>query len=84
MKDIFSLPIQRLSLILIVFFSYGLLLWLYILNKKKKKKKKLDGFYFSVISWFLRNPTYNKSIFIALVYVHHTHLFSTRMSFQAT
>ena len=46
--------------------------------------KKLDGFYFSVISWFLRNPTYHRLIFIALVYVHHTHLFSTRLSFQIT
>ena len=44
-------------------------------------KKKFDGF-FSVISWFLRNPTYHRSIFIALVYVHHTHLFSTRLIFQ--
>ena len=45
-------------------------------------KKKFDGFIFSVISWFLRNPTYHRSIFIALVYVHHTHLFSTRLIFQ--
>ena len=47
-------------------------------------KKKLDGFYFSVISGFLRNPTYYRSIFIALVYVHHTHLFSTGLIFQIT
>ena len=53
-------------------------------KKKKKKKKKLDGFYFSVISWFLRNPTYRRSIFSARVYVHHTHLFSTRLIFQIT
>ena len=46
--------------------------------------KKLDGFYFSVISLFLRNATYHRSIFIALVYVHHKHLFSTRLSFQIT
>ena len=46
------------------------------------QKKKLDGFYFSVISWYLRSPTYHTKLFIALVYVHHTHLFSTRLSFQ--
>ena len=40
-------------------------------------ENKLDGFNFSVISWFLRNPTYHRSMFIALVYVHPTHLFST-------
>ena len=47
-------------------------------------KKELDGFYFSVISCFLRDPTYHRSIFIALVYVRHTHLFCTRLSFQIT
>ena len=52
----------------------------YILNKKKK----LDVFYFPVISLFLRNPTFYGSIFIALVYMHHTHLFSTRLGFQIT
>ena len=46
------------------------------------KKKNLDGFYFSVISWVLRNSTYYRSIVISLVYVHHMHLFSTRLSFQ--
>ena len=45
-------------------------------------KKKLDEFYFSVISWVTRNPTCYISIFITLVYVHHTHLFSTRLTFQ--
>ena len=45
-------------------------------------KKKLDGFYFSVISWILTNLTYYSSIFIALVYVHHTYLFLTQLSFQ--
>ena len=49
---------------------------------KNKKIKKLDGFYFSVISWILINPTYCISIFTALVHVHHKHLFSTRLSFQ--
>ena len=48
------------------------------------QKKKLDGFYFSAISCFLRNPTFHISIFITLVYVRHTHLFSTRLSFQIT
>ena len=33
-------------------------------------KKKLAGFYFSVISWFLGNSTYHRSMFIALVYAH--------------
>ena len=47
-------------------------------------KKKLDGFSFSVISCFLRNPTFHRSIFICLVYVRHTHLFSTRLSFKIT
>ena len=46
------------------------------------KKKKLGGFYFSVISWFLRKPTYHKSIFIALAYVYQTHLFTARLNFQ--
>ena len=32
-------------------------------------------FYFSVISWVLRNLTYYRSIFVACVYVPHTHLF---------
>ena len=45
-------------------------------------KKELDGFYFSVISCFLRNPTYHRSIFIALVYVRHTHLFYTRITLR--
>ena len=47
-------------------------------------KNKLDGFNFSVLSWFLRNPTYHKPIFIALVYVHQKHLFSARLIFQIT
>ena len=50
----------------------------YILNKKRN----LTFFSFSVISWFLRNPTYLRSIFIVLVYVHYMHLFFTRLSFQ--
>ena len=40
-------------------------------------KKKLDGFYSSVISLVLRNPTYYRYLFIALM-----HLFSTQQSFQ--
>ena len=48
------------------------------------KKQKLDGFYFCAITWFLINPTYHGSIFIAIAYVHHTHVFSTRLSFQIT
>ena len=38
----------------------------------------------SVIFWFLRNPTYHRSIFIVFVYVYHTYLFSTRLIFQIT
>ena len=49
-------------------------------------KKKPEGFYFSVISWYLRSPTYHTYLLLLLyycsVYVHHTHLFSTRLSFQ--
>ena len=48
------------------------------------KKGNLTGFNFFIISWFLSNPTYHISIFVALVYVHHTHIFSTRLSFQIT
>ena len=60
----------------------------YILNKRNK----LDGlylfifffFFFFVISRVLRNPTCDRSLFIALVYMHHKHVFSTRRSFQIT
>ena len=56
-------------------FQYDIFFKRIILNKKKK----LDGFYFSVISWYLRSHTL---LFIALIYVHHTHLYSTRLRFQ--
>ena len=41
-------------------------------------------FSLSFISWILGNPTHFRSIFINLVYVHHMHLFFTRLSFQIT
>ena len=45
-------------------------------------KNKQDRFYFSVISWVLRNQTYDTSIFIAVKYVHHMHLFSAQETLQ--
>ena len=50
-------------------------LYIYIYKKKKEKKKR--RLFFSLITWFLISPTYHGSIFIAFVYVHHTHLLST-------
>ena len=37
---------------------------IYSLRKKKEKKKKLDDFTFSVLSWILRNQTYDINIFL--------------------
>ena len=53
----------------------------HILNKKKRNLTVLIILSFLV---FLKNPTYHRSIFIALVYVHHAHIFSTRLSLQIT
>ena len=38
--------------------------------------------FFFFFCFFLRNLTYHSSIFIALVYARHTHLFFVRLSFQ--
>ena len=64
----------------LIFFEVESIL-LHILNKKKKKKKSLTVFIFLSFLGF-GEIRHDRSIFIALEYAYHMHLFFTRLSFR--